>query len=179
MVQSRVLIHIFSWEWRVRGCPFEVLGHAVPGCILSVEIHAQAFPCWPPFGTSQSPLGNMLIDLAHLASEVLPHSVLEPQCFSDKTKWQLPLEDITGREMDLKVSHERQGSRTRLIAWNLGLKCGSHSPGEEDWEKASLDCCLRLWQIQSNVPTVLADTLGQVSQHSAVSLQCPLYHHGI
>ena len=88
-VQSIVLMTIFLYFGLkgTTGCPFEVLGPAVfPGCILCVEIHTWDSFCCPHFPRSRgNALGNMLIDLAPLTSTVLPHSWLEPQCFSDKT----------------------------------------------------------------------------------------------
>lgn len=83
------------------GCSFEVLSPAVLGCFLSVEKHIQAFPCYSHFPrTSQSPLGNMLTDLAlEGLVQFFPTPGLEPQCSSDNTKCQLPLEYIMGREI--------------------------------------------------------------------------------
>lgn len=60
---------------RYKGCPFEMLAPAVLSCFLSVETHIQVLPCCSYLPRpGQSPLGNILIDFAPLASAVLPDS---------------------------------------------------------------------------------------------------------
>lgn len=130
-VQSIVLMTIFLYLGLkcTTGCPFEVLGPAVfPGCILCVEIHTWDSLCCPHFPRSRgNALGNMLIDLAPLTSTVLPHSWLEPQCFSDKTNSpgifsrNILLEYIMERKWEIQSAPWEAG----FILWNLELKWGS------------------------------------------------------
>lgn len=88
---------------------------------------------------------------------------LPPQCFSDNTKWQPPWNTWWRRKWVLKRPYEGQGSRARLIAWNLSLEWGSLT-WERGWKKISSDCFQRLWQTWLMYQHVLANSTWQVTQ---------------